>query len=113
MKAAYWTAFGTMLIPIGVALLLGKSELGELAFWMIVAGFASFVAGWYYTIKEERRQDELEKRRQEEYKRRQEEYRLNIREGKTTILILMNIAEALGVDTNKVIKDQKELLDGE
>ena len=113
MKAAYWTAFGTMLIPIGVALLLGKPELGELALWMIAAGFASFVAGWYYTIKEERRQDKIEKGRQKEYERRQEEYRLSIRAGKTTILILTNIAEALGVDTNEIVKDQERLLGGE
>lgn len=53
MRAAYWTQFGAMLIPVGVAVLLGKPNMDTLAFWLMVAGFVSFIAGWMYTIKYE------------------------------------------------------------
>jgi len=112
MKAAYWTAFGAMLIPVGVAVLLGEPQRGDVAFWLIVAGFASFIAGWVYTIREEQRQKRDELRRQRGEKERQEKHEVDMRVGKTYVLILTHIAEALGVDVNKIIKEQKEMLDG-
>lgn len=117
MKAAYWTAFGTMLIPIGIVLLLGKPELSQLAFWLIVAGFASFVAGWYYTVKEERRQDAIEKRRQAEEerrqredKRRQAEHEETLRGAKATFILLTHMALKQGVDVSKLIEDERKHL---
>jgi len=104
MKAAYWTAIGTMLIPLGVLLAIEKPEWSEWALGLIITGLASFIAGWVYTISDE-------KRRQREEKRREEEYKLRIREGKTTILTLTSIAGALGVDMNKFLRNQRNLLE--
>jgi uncharacterized protein (DUF58 family) len=113
MKASYWTAFGAMLIPVGVAVLLGMAGLHGLAFWLIVVGFISFGVGWSYTIKEERRQDEVEKRRQREEERRQKEHEVRLRGEKATFLLLTYMAEKLGIDLTEFAKAEEKFLDGE
>jgi hypothetical protein len=105
MRAAFITALGTMLIPLGVFLAIDKPELEGLAFLLIIAGLVSFGGAWYYTIKEERRQDEIEKQRQKEHESR-------MRGDKATFFLITHIAEKLGVDINKIAKDMGKLLDG-
>jgi len=105
MRATYWTAIGTMLIPLGIVLVLAKPEWAGYAYWLIIFGFASFAVGWYYTIREERRQ-------QRDEQRRQEEHELRLRGEKTSLLILGHIAESLGVNMDKVAKDVEKMLDG-
>lgn len=113
MRAAYWTAIGTLLIPIGVLLAIEKPEWAELAFGLIVAGLASFIAGWVYTIRDEQRKQRDERRRQKEYKLREEREELRLRGEKATFLALTYIVEKLGVDLKEFIKEQEKLLDGE
>jgi len=117
VKASYWTAIGTMLIPLGVVFLAANIGTDDFAFVLIVGGFASFVAGWYYTIKEERRQDEIEKRRQAEEerrqredKRRQMEHEETLRGAKATFILLTHMALKQGVDVSKLIEDEKKHL---
>jgi len=88
MKASYWTAFGAMALPLGVAILAlviylnnGFYSFGMwIAIAFIVAGFASFIAGWGYTIREEHRNivkdKEEREQRQIEIKERRREHRL-------------------------------------
>lgn len=113
MRAAFITALGTMLIPLGVVLVLEKPEWDFVAFLLIIAGFCSFIAAWYYTIKEERRQEEIERQRQRDEERRQEEHELRMRGDKGTFFLITHIAEKLGVDMTQFLKDMGKLLDGE
>lgn len=88
MKAAYWTAFGAMAIPLGVAILALVIYLNNdfysfgvwIAIAFIVVGFASFIVGWGYTIREEHRNiakdKEEREQRQIEIKERRKEHRL-------------------------------------
>ena len=84
MRAAYWTAFGAMAMPLGVsilalALLFKPNSFFLVLVWLaiafIVAGLTSFIAGWGYTIRDEHRKDvkeeEAKKQRQSDEKRRQ------------------------------------------
>lgn len=69
VKAAYWTAFGAMALPLGVSLIALATVFSELENWLIKAGFVLiilgfifFIAGWVYTIREERINREKEQR---------------------------------------------------
>ena len=92
MKAAYWTAIGAMAIPLGVSILaIAISFGGDLSpFWAwvalvaIIAGFASFIAGWVYTIREEHQ--------------KHKEYELRIKREKASLKALVFMADQLGVD---------------
>lgn len=75
MRASYWTAIGTMLIPLGVVLLIEVPTASYWAFWIIVTGFISFIAGWSYTVNEER---ESKKQRIKDEKRRNREHKENL-----------------------------------
>ena len=95
MRAAYWTAFGAMAIPLGVAIFaiavsLGVSDFSSLWMWLalvfIIVGFASFVAGWAYTIREERK--------------RNKESELRIKREKASLKVLIFMADQLGVDVS-------------
>ena len=106
MRAAYWTAFGAMAIPLGVAIFaiaisLGVSDFSSLWMWLalvcITAGFASFIAGWVYTIVEER-----QKRKEEN---------LRIRREKASLLILTFMADELGVDVSDMLEMEGEDLE--
>ncbi len=66
MKASYWTAIGTMLIPIGVVVLIEYQNLKDLAVVLMIAGLLSFIAGWIYTIRYERQQNNDYKQRQKD-----------------------------------------------
>ncbi len=78
MKAAYWTQFGAMAMPLGVVLIALSPNLRTVAVGLIIAGFISFIAGWGYTIRDERRNDakekEEKKQRQVDGEHRQEEH---------------------------------------
>ncbi|OGN97858.1 MAG: hypothetical protein A2Z77_02260 [Chloroflexi bacterium RBG_13_51_36] len=113
IMSGFWTAIGAMLIPIGALILIEKPTWSDFAFVLVVAGFVSFIAGWVYTIKEERRHDEIEKQRQKEYELREEREKLKFRGEKATFLMLTYMATQLGVDMKKYVKDQEEFLDGE
>ena len=110
MKAAYWTAIGTMLIPLGIVILLEKPNMDMFAFWLIVAGFASFVAGWGYTIREERRNTIKEK---EERKFRLAEEKRRRRESGAYLLMLSEIASKQGVNMGKTARTFKKWVDEE
>jgi hypothetical protein len=117
MKATYWTAIGTLLIPIGVLIVVEKPEWSDFVRWLIVLGLASFATGWYYTVKEEQRQDAIEKRRQAEEerrqredKRRQAEHEETLRGAKATFILLTHMALNQGVDVSKLIEDEKKHL---
>lgn len=94
MKAAYWTGIGVLLIPIGVLLAVVVPSLNQLAFWLVIGGIASLIAGWVYTIRDER-DKKLEMERAEE--RRQKEYRQRDREHEEYLVVLGEIARRLGV----------------
>jgi hypothetical protein len=110
MKAAYWTAIGTMLIPIGVLLAVEVPTLQELAFWLIIAGLVSFIAGWGYTIREEHRNAAKEKKaeqlRQIEDKEREKEHQ-------EYLLILSEIAKGLGVSSVRMNRKLRRLAEEE
>ncbi len=78
MRATYWTGIGVLLIPIGVVLIVEFPNLHQLAFWLIIGGFVSFVAGWGYVIRDERlnraKEEEAKQQRQLDEKRKQEEH---------------------------------------
>ena len=101
VKAAYYTAIGTMLIPIGVLLVVEVPSWNQLAFWLIIAGLISFIAGWIYTIREERQKhadaDREEKRKRIEEKQRQ-------RESRAHLLVLSEIAKRQGVSMTRVAR---------
>ena len=94
VKAAYYTAIGTMLILIGVLLVVEVPSWNQLAFWLIIAGLISFIAGWIYTIREERQKhadaDREEKQRQ--------------RESRAHLLVLSEIAKRQGVSMARVAR---------
>jgi uncharacterized membrane protein YhaH (DUF805 family) len=91
MRASYWTGIGVMLIPIGVVIMVEFPNLNQLAFWLVIGGLISLVAGWAYTIKEERQRR---------------------REGISHLYVLASIAEKLGVNMDEAIEKLKEKLDG-
>jgi len=96
---AWWTAFGAMAIPIGVVIMIAKPEKAEIAFWIVVLGFVFAIAGLALTFREER-----EKQKRERARARRET---------ASFLVLTHIASALGVDMNKLVKEEKALLDEE
>lgn len=84
MKANYWTQFGAMAIPLGVSLIALATVFSD---WerplvitgivSIIIGFVSFIAGWIYTIQEERSnferaEDERKKHKDDELRNKQE-----------------------------------------
>ena len=103
MKAAFWTAIGAMFVPIGVLLVVEVPSWSLLAFWLIVAGLVSFVAGWIYTIVDERR-----KGREDRLRRKEDE--LRIRREKASIIVLAFIADGLGVDVSEIVEMEEKHL---
>ncbi len=108
MKAAYWTAFGAMAMPLGVSILAlamfsGFSDLSSFWVWLamcfMVVGLLSFVAGWAYTIREEHQ-------KHEEYKLRYKEGKLRIKREKASLTVLIFMANAFDIDI-----DESDLLD--
>ena len=97
MRAVFWTAIGSLLIPLGVVLAIELPSARAAGFWLIVAGSISMVAGWVYTIRQERRDSR--------------ESELRIRREKSTIILLVHMAEQLGVDMDKLAEKMKERLD--
>lgn len=76
MRASYWTAFGAMAFPLGVSLIalatvfdVWQDFLIVVGLVSVVIGFFCFVAGWVYTVREERKADEKEKEEREQRKR--------------------------------------------
>ena len=99
MKAAYWTAFGAMAIPVGLIILIQWPNLGLLATCFMVVGLLSFVAGWAYTIREEHQ-------KHKEYKLRCKEDELRIRREKASLRVLIFMANAFDIDI-----DESDVLD--
>ena len=101
MKAAYWTQFGAMAIPLGVALIALSPNLRTVAVGLIIIGFISFITGWGYTIRDERRNDakeeEAKQRRQSDEKQRQREHRENL-------IMLVELANRRGMSTPRLIR---------
>jgi len=110
MRASYWTASGAMAMPLGVsilalALLFKPNSFFLVLVWLaiafIVAGLASFIAGWGYTIRDEHRKDvkeeEAKKQRQSDEKRRQREHRENL-------IMLAELANRRGMSTPRLIR---------
>ncbi|MFC1903162.1 hypothetical protein ACFLX4_03755 [Chloroflexota bacterium] len=93
MKAAYWTAIGTMALPLGIIMLIQWPNLGLLATCIIVVGFVSFVAGWAYTIREEHH-------KHKEYELRYKQDELRIKREKASLKVLIFMADQLGVDVS-------------
>ena len=107
MRAAYWTGIGVMLIPIGVILIVEFPQLSQIGFWLMVGGLVSLVAGWGYTIRDERqrqqdrRTEEIQRRRQD--KKREQSHHLDR-------IIQYELLERLGVPEKSVaIKYQRWL----
>ena len=104
MRATYWTAIGAMLIPTGVVILIEAPSFSSLAVFLTLVGVASFVAGWLYTIKEEHQMlKESEARTEREKARTKRE--------KASLIVLVYMADELGVDMSEVVKDEEMRLD--
>ncbi len=87
-NAPDWTGLVALALPLGVIILIVSSTLGDndtaaawagLATALMVAGFVSFIAGWGYTIRRQRRraaawEKEDERQRQVYERRRQDEH---------------------------------------
>ena len=110
MRAPYWTAFGAMAMPLGVsilalALLFKPNSFFLVLVWLaiafIIAGFASFIAGWIYTIKEERRNEAKE---QEATKDRQLDRRQRQREHRENLVMLIELASRRGMSTPRLVR---------
>ncbi len=108
MKAAYWTAFGAMAMPLGVSILAlamvsGFSDLSSFWVWLamvfMVFGLLSFIAGWAYTIREERQNNE-------EYKLRCKEGELRIKREKASLKAIILVAGEFGVDISDEIDNE-------
>ena len=95
MIAQWWTAFGAMLIPVGVVLMIGKPETAEISQWIIIAGFVFAIASLALTFREERRKQKGEMARAEWEA--------------SSLLVLHHIALALGVDMEELLKQEKAL----
>ena len=102
--ATFWTAAGAMLIPLGVLLAVEVPNWDKLAFCLIVVGLVSFIAGWVYTIKEERKKD-----REDKLRRKEDE--LRIRREKASLIVLTFMADAFGVDASEILEMEEKHLD--
>jgi len=108
MKAAYWTQFGAMALPLGVALIVIWPDSVLVAGVLMVVGLFSFIAGWAYTIQEEhlnvkKAKEETQQRRLDE-KRRQREHRENL-----VILFELGTRHRLStVRLKRIIEDLEE-----
>jgi hypothetical protein len=105
VKAQYWTALAAMALPLGVSLIALSVVFPDLKTWLMYSGFVLMVfgfilsiVGWTYTIKEE------QQKRIEE--------RLRVRKEKASLIVLIHMAEKLGVDMTKVVDKMEEKLDG-
>lgn len=96
--ATYLTAIGAMLVPLGVLLAVEVPNWKWLAFCLIVVGLVTVIVGLLYTIKEEQ-----QKRKESE---------LRIRREKASLIVLVFMADALGVDTSEVLEMEEKHLDG-
>jgi membrane associated rhomboid family serine protease len=99
MNAAWWSAFGAMLIPVGVVLMIAKPETTGIAFWIVIGGFFSFIIGLALTVREDK-----EKRKRERARARREI---------ASYFVLTHIASALGVDMDELFKQEETLLQEE
>ena len=102
--ATYLTAIGAMLVPLGVLLAVEVPNWKWLAFLLIVVGLISFIAGWVYTIREERKKD-----REDKLRRKEDE--LIIRREKASLIVLVFMADAFGVDTSDLLEMEEKHLD--
>ncbi|MBA7705988.1 hypothetical protein ES703_114830 [subsurface metagenome] len=96
--ATFWTAIGAMLVPLGVLLVVEVPSWSLLAFCLIVVGLVTVIVGLLYTRKEEQ-----QKRKESE---------LRIRREKASLIVLIFMADALGVDTSEVLEMEEKHLDG-
>jgi hypothetical protein len=99
-----------MLIPVGVAVLLGVPTWDTLAFGMMVAGFISFVAGWAYTIRDERRDDDKEKEARKQTKVDEQRKK---REHYENLIVFRAMAKQLGVSTVRLDRLMRRWLEQE
>ncbi len=94
---AWWTAFGAMLIPVGVIFMIEKPETAGISQWLIIVGLVFAIAGLALTVREERKKERRE--------------RAMGRRGKAYLMILTRIASALGVDMPELFKEIKTFVD--
>lgn len=99
MNAVWFSAFGAMLIPLGVVLMLDKPENAGIAFWIVISGFVSLAISLALTVWEERQKQKRERARE-------------IQEV-SSLLALHHIALALGVDMDELLKEEQVLQDKE
>lgn len=92
---------GAMLIPIAVV--LWQEPMTPAKYWagivLMVLGVTSFIRAWVIVIREERR--------------KHEDLELRIRREKTDLILLAHMADALGVDMDKVRSMLEDKLDGD
>ena len=94
MRASYWTVIGAMLVPLGVVLVIEAPDFSSLAVLLTIVGVVSIVAGWVYTVRDER-----QSRRESD---------LRIRKEKASLRVLVHMAEKLGVDLNRVVSEMEK-----
>ena len=102
--ATYLTVIGAMLVPLGVLLAVEVPNWKWLAFLLIVVGLISVISGLVYTIREEQRRDR-------EDKLRCKEDELRIRREKASLIVLIFMADAFGVDASELLEMEKKHLD--
>ena len=114
MKAAYWTAIGAMLIPVGIIILIEKPDWSNMGTGIMIVGFISFIVGWCYTIREEHRNAEKDKEEkkqrviEDEWKKKQEKARVSSHYLDT--LIQYEMLRALGINPQRVSRRYRRWL---
>lgn len=108
MRASYWTQIGAMALPLGVSLIAlatafsnWREGLVTAGFVLIVIGFFSFIAGWVYMVRDEKR---ATKKEEEEQARRKNEDLQNKQEHDEIIAMLTSTLTRRKMSSPRILR---------